>query len=91
MTGPFKKTDRSPAALEVLGEATRAGVTNESFGEWMRLATLYQRQGNTTEAARCAGRAIEIHETWGSRHETYSAGPRSLAKARSFLDNVAEA
>ena len=78
----FGEFDRSPAALEVMREATRAGVTKESIGEWMSLAVRWERLGKHVDAAICARRSIEIHETWGARHGTYAMDIGTLKLAR---------
>jgi hypothetical protein len=80
----FSEFDRSPAALEVMYQATRAGVTKESVGEWMNLAVRWERLGKHADAAACAHKAIEIHEAWGSRHATYAMPEGTLERARAI-------
>ena len=81
MSKVFGEFDYSPAAREVMREATRAGVTKETVGEWMNLAVRYERLGNHAEAAACARKAIEIHETWGARHGAYAMATGTLERA----------
>jgi hypothetical protein len=80
----FNEFDRSPAAREVMGQATRAGVTKESVGEWMNLAARWERLGKHADAAECACKAIEIHEAWGSRHAAYEMAEGTLERARAI-------
>jgi hypothetical protein len=81
----FSEFDFSPAARDVMREATRAGVTCESIGGWMNLAARWSRLGKTADAAQCAARAIAIHETWGARHATYSMAEGTLRVAQGYL------
>jgi hypothetical protein len=82
--GVFGEFDRSPVALEVMRQATRAGVTKESIGEWMNLAARWERLGKHADAAACARKAIEIHETWGRLHATYAMSEGTLERARAI-------
>lgn len=84
----FGEFDYSPAARDVMREATRAGVTRESIGEWMGLAVRWERLGKHVDAAICARRAIEIHETWGSRHAAYAMAEGTLGRARRIAAKV---
>ena len=84
MTTRFSANDYSPAARLIMGEATRAGVTRESFGQWMNLAIRYQRLGKAQDAADCALRAIAVHEVWGARHAVYAVSDATLARARAI-------
>ena len=70
----FKKCLRAPAfgviCLDMAKtttkiDATRAGITNETFGEWNGLSRRYMALGNTVEALNCARRCLDIAETWG--------------------------
>lgn len=77
--------DYSPAAREIMREASRAGVSRESVGEWMAFARRYERLGRHGDAAECAARAIAIHETWGARHASYAMSEGTLATARALV------
>ena len=81
LSKPFSKFDYSSAAREVMGQATRAGVTKESIGQWMNLAWRCDARGKHADAARYARKAIEIHETWGRRHATYTMAEGTLERA----------
>lgn len=80
--GVFDEFDRSPAALEVMRQATRAGVTKESVGEWLNLAVRYERLGLYADAIACACKAINVHKTWGSRHASYAMAGGTLERAQ---------
>jgi hypothetical protein len=82
LSKPFDKFDYSSAAREVMGQATRAGVTGESIGQWMNLAWRCDARGKHADAARYARKAIEIHETWGLLHATYTMAEGTLERAR---------
>ncbi len=84
MATQLPEFDRSPAAREIFRQASQAGVTKESVGEWMNLAVRYQRLGNGAEAASCARRALDIHQTWGARHATYAMAPGTVARAQAL-------
>ena len=70
---------------DIMRQATRAGVTQESVGEWMNLAVRYGRLGNLVEAATCARKAIAIHEVWGSRLASYAMAEGTLERARDIV------
>lgn len=74
----FRENDYSPAARVVMGEATRAGITKESVGQWMNLAlrARYGVKPNEESEIAALRRAIEIHETWGARHLNYAMDTR---------------
>lgn len=82
LSKPFDKFDYSSAAREVMGQATRAGVTKESIGQWMNLAMRWDGRGKHEDAASCARKAIKIHETWGRLHATYTMAEATLERAR---------
>jgi hypothetical protein len=81
----------------IYAEATRAGITSESVGEWMniaarnvRLAKRTDRSGEQVascwqEAAYAYRRAIEIADTWGAKLECYSMSPGVREKANEGL------
>jgi hypothetical protein len=56
------------ARKELMREATRAGITNESIGQWMNLAWRHLSAPADLDRAReCAQRAVNIHFQWGPR------------------------
>jgi len=69
----------------IMAEASRAGITKETVGEWLNLARRYERLNNFLEAANCARKAIQIHEVWGSRLNSYSMNEATLQRAKSIV------
>lgn len=74
------------ARRAIMGEATRAGITSESVGQWMNLAarSRYGRNPDPKGEAQCLRRALEIADIWGKRLNCYgmSEGTRAQALAR---------
>ena len=70
---------------DIMRQATRSGLTQESIGEWMNLARRFERLGNFVEAATCARKAIDIHETWGSRFPAYAMAEGTLERAQDIV------
>jgi len=70
---------------DIMRQATRAGITQESIGEWMNLARRFERLGNLVEAAICARKAIDIHEVWGSRFASYAMAEGTLERAQDIV------
>ena len=70
----LQEYDRSAQAKEIFREATRAGITAESVGEWLNLAlrSRYGTRPDPESEADCIRRALYIHNTFGSRHAVYA-------------------
>ena len=60
-------------------------LPKETVGEWLNLARRYERLNNFLEAANCARKAIQIHEVWGSRLNSYSMNEATLQRAKSIV------
>lgn len=66
---------------EIFGQASLAGVTNESVKTDLRTAALFERQGNREGEIGALTRALEIHNTWGSKvPEVYGMHPAMLER-----------
>jgi hypothetical protein len=77
------------AVREIMGEATRAGITKESFGQWHYLARRNEESGNTEAEIHCLRKCLEIQEVWGSRlPNIYDAGPDTVARVTNRLKEL---
>ena len=75
----FKQNDYSAAARIVMGEATRAGIDMDTAAQYHDLARRAEGRGDVKMEIDCLQKALEIHNTWGERHENYSLG-RSVVR-----------
>lgn len=74
---------------EIFGQASLAGITNESIGTELRIAALYERQGNKEGEIRSLNRALDIHNTWGSKvPEVYGMHPKVLENTMKRLSDL---
>lgn len=72
---------------ELNRQATIAGYTKETFGEWMNLAARYKRVGNTLEAATCARKALAGWDKFPHLIPV-EAEQRLRAKAQAYITDL---
>lgn len=72
----------------LFAEATRAGVTKETLGQWHNLAHRWQRLGDTEREVNALQRCIEIDNIWGSQWEGYSMSADTRARIETRLKEL---
>lgn len=77
-------------ASGLFAEATRAGITRETFGQYHNSARRSEHLGDRAGEVRALRKCLEINDVWGSRWHEYGANADTITRIVDRLSELGE-